>query len=612
MVPLGPVAEWELVALARRKRYFVVRTAYGLVLFAFFCGAMSGYPWLPAASVIPLRLLRQIVGGFFVSIVGAQALGVLVLTPALVAGVIADEKARGNLPLLLTTSVSGLEIVVGKLAVRLSHLIVLLTVSLPVFCLLSLMGGLDPVSVLLSYAATFTSCFLLAAIAMAASTFIERPDRAIMSTYALVGFWLALPFLAAHFQPAPSSAFFSLLLRDWLISVEFWNGCINPLYILFGGMRWVSPFRGPGFYVALYGMMAAHLAIGAILLGCAAAALRRQARGMRSALSRGKLGSFLWSRRPLLWRPRCGDRPVLWKESHSVSGTALARLISAAFVLGAVSVLAFLTWRLARPAFLELLAEGYGSAGLTNSRDTFSEFLLLALLVTYLAWTLSLTATTARSVTGEIERGTWVSLLTTPLSARDLAFGKLLGAFARLRWLGLLYFLLLGLGLVAGALHPVSVLLVTVQTILFVIFGASLGLAVSLLCKTSARALAWAMLALLAVNGGYLLLGIPLGVGPDSAFAVSPYILALCLRSYREVDTFLRGASSLGPPVTRDQIVMAILMNLGFYVAAIFVLISFCLAQLETMTQRGQRARPRRRHSQRKALRPLPSAMKSG
>ena len=82
-----------------------------------------------------------------------QEILVLVLTPPLVAGVIADEKQRKTLHYLMASRLSSAEIVLGKLLVRMLYVTVLLGVSLPVLSLLVLMGESTRGLVLLSVGA---------------------------------------------------------------------------------------------------------------------------------------------------------------------------------------------------------------------------------------------------------------------------------------------------------------------------------------------------------------------------------------------------------------------------------------------------------------------------
>src|SRR5262249_45013712 len=139
--------------------------------------------------------LARVTEAFWICIVEAQALAVLILTPALVAGAVAGERERGNLELLVASPLSSLAIIVGKLAARLSHLVVMIAVALPVLGLLSWNGGVDVRLLVLSDAVLLATGYLIGATAMAVSTLCTRPRQAISSTYGIVAAWMALPFL---------------------------------------------------------------------------------------------------------------------------------------------------------------------------------------------------------------------------------------------------------------------------------------------------------------------------------------------------------------------------------------------------------------------------------
>ena len=103
----------------------------------------------------------------------------LVLTPALVAGVIADEKQRKTLHYLLASRLTSPEIVLGKLLVRMLYVGVLLGVSLPVLSLLVLLGGVDPRLVLLACGATFSTGWFLASLSIWVSTIAQEGPRGV-------------------------------------------------------------------------------------------------------------------------------------------------------------------------------------------------------------------------------------------------------------------------------------------------------------------------------------------------------------------------------------------------------------------------------------------------
>src|SRR5262249_20072047 len=138
----GPVFRYELDAMARRKRTFVVRVMYGLLLLVFFCIPLylSG---LSKAAELAHHELARLVEECWGSIIEAQALAVLILTPALVAGSLAQERASGKMDLLVASPLSSLEIILGKLAARYVVVVMIVALALPVLCILSLFGGVD-------------------------------------------------------------------------------------------------------------------------------------------------------------------------------------------------------------------------------------------------------------------------------------------------------------------------------------------------------------------------------------------------------------------------------------------------------------------------------------
>ena len=147
----------------------------------------------------------------FCGITIGQEILVLVLTPALVAGVIADEKQRKTLHYLMASRLTSAEIVLGKLLVRMLYVTVLLGVSLPVLSLLVLLGGVDPLLVLLSCGATLSTGWFLASLSIWVSTIARRVREAFFIAFGLECLWLFSP----------------LILRN--ISIPYWPAfCFEP------------------------------------------------------------------------------------------------------------------------------------------------------------------------------------------------------------------------------------------------------------------------------------------------------------------------------------------------------------------------------------------------
>src|SRR3954462_12978377 len=93
----------------------------------------------------------------------------------------------------MASRLTGAEIVLGKLLVRMLYVGVLLGVSLPVLSLLVLLGGIDPQLVLLATAATLSTAWFLAALSIWVSTIARRPREALFVAFGLECLWLFLP-----------------------------------------------------------------------------------------------------------------------------------------------------------------------------------------------------------------------------------------------------------------------------------------------------------------------------------------------------------------------------------------------------------------------------------
>jgi hypothetical protein len=154
MLP-GPVFNVELVTTARRARYYAIRFGYGMLLLFFVVQTVGVWPANAGAlweggtlSIAEMALTGQRI---FATFTVFQGVAVLVLTPALVAGVVADEKRRKTLQYLMASRLSSAEIVLGKLLARSLHVGIFLAIGVPVMSLISLFGGVEPGGVMLAY-----------------------------------------------------------------------------------------------------------------------------------------------------------------------------------------------------------------------------------------------------------------------------------------------------------------------------------------------------------------------------------------------------------------------------------------------------------------------------
>jgi ABC-type transport system involved in multi-copper enzyme maturation permease subunit len=169
----------DLGRMTRRGRPWLWRTLYGAALLGLLLVLTP-----PGGSTRPSDL-AAFAEDFATGLLIVQALAVLVLTPIVVAGAIAEERQQGTLDLLRTTALADREIALGKLAARLTHLGLILLAGLPVLSLLQLFGGIDPETLWLVFGLTFLSGVALGCLALTCSAWAPDVSRALMASLGL-------------------------------------------------------------------------------------------------------------------------------------------------------------------------------------------------------------------------------------------------------------------------------------------------------------------------------------------------------------------------------------------------------------------------------------------
>lgn len=540
MLP-GPVFTMELVTTARRRRYFVLRALFGTFLLYLLWQSyesMFRY-WGRSGRQVSVAEMANFAQGVFISVAVTQGIAVLVLTPVFFAGVIADEKQRKTLHYLLASSLSSAEIVLGKLSARFLHVLVLVSVGLPIISLMTLFGGVPPDAVAGSYAATLTTAFFLASLSLLVSTQARRTRDAIIVVYLLEIAWLSFPAVVEGMVMMTLDGVFDLddrMVFSWVDWVASWVDLTNPFrmgWALLAGRAGGAPLS------RLAWMMGAQVVIGLVFLALAVARLRPvfQRQGSEPARTRVPWASRLRRPRAL---PECGDDPMRWKELHVGRPAGLVRRLSWLCIAVGLLVVGYFTIYLGWHAVGELLVEGYWDTGTSYyRRGEFNALIRTTTTIVYVLWTLALAVAAGSGITGEKEEDTWISLLTTMLTPREIIVSKMVGAVWRLRLLIAVVVVLGVLGLLLGALHPFGALAMAVTLATFTWFTAALGTHISLNARNTTRATVWTVAILVIVNGGYLMCCIPVDIGTMLVlFGCTPFIVAFVPVSIAEVSWF--------------------------------------------------------------------------
>src|ERR1051326_1298556 len=503
----GPVLFYDLVRIGRRTRHAVVRWLYvwvlGLVIALFY------FIWRERFATWREPKLNDIIElnvTLFYTFMVVQLLTILLITPAYVAGAIAEEKDRKTLEFLLATDLRSREIVFGKTLARVLNIFMVVLAGLPILSILQVLGGVGPDLVLAGFAGTIMTVAGMAGLSVACSTATRRSRDAILLTYLALFAYGILSLLASEamrgpWAPSALNAGVNWTMpwsTNWRINLTLDDVvqfviCGNPIVTI------EALFSGPSVSASIATVMPRYFIFHAIaaLAGPAWATwrLRRIAAREATRVTRlTKLTRPIMAVRPRVWP----QSPMFWKELFIGSGlrmSALVRLIFALIVgllfIGSFAVLG--------------LALSYTSIYQSSANQANTWLRSVGTVVAVLMWLL-IAVRASGSISGERDKLTWNELLVSPLSADAILFSKLVGAVLGVRllwiWLGVIWFV----GLVLGGLYVWAVPLLSVAWLIYATFGAAIGLWFSAHCKTTLRATVWTILTLGLLSVGHWIL----------------------------------------------------------------------------------------------------------
>src|SRR3989440_7201864 len=105
------------------------------------------------------------------------------ITPALTAGAISGERERQTLDLLFVTPIAPFSIIWGKLLASMSFVVLLLILSIPLFSLVFLLGGIELDQVVYAFAVTGATALTLGFVGIAFSSLFRRTLPATVAAY---------------------------------------------------------------------------------------------------------------------------------------------------------------------------------------------------------------------------------------------------------------------------------------------------------------------------------------------------------------------------------------------------------------------------------------------
>jgi ABC-type transport system involved in multi-copper enzyme maturation permease subunit len=467
----GPIFDKELRVSSRRSRNYWLRFVYLAVLTVVV--ALVWFDSVRGLSASPYSTSQMAKAGMTIiaTIIAFQFFTTQVLAVIMLSNAISDEIYHQTLGLLMTTSISSLQIVMGKLFSKLLQLVLLIAISMPLLAIIRVFGGVPWGFLVASLSITLTAVVFAGSLSLASSISGRRAYIVIMKTIFILGVLYAFfpAILGIIFQPVGP--------RSILITLFCY---LNPFAALMSTTATMFSASAAGvvryFYWPIHCIIM--LLVSSLLLAWAVHKVRRMAirqatgqlgtaprRARRSAAADSieqpaSLDAKIRPKRLLSQsdeqiRPVKGS-PMIWKELRSPFIQGGRKITLDALLI--IIIVLIITYAInARHMRTDVGHMTYGIV-----------FFLLGLVYSLVV--------SAACITAEKETRSWPLLLATSLEDKQILVGKAVGVFWRCLpvWFFLGFHVLLFT--VIGCIHPIGALHIAMLMTWVIIFVSGAGL----------------------------------------------------------------------------------------------------------------------------------------
>jgi len=444
----GPIFDKELRVSSRRRRNYVLRFAYLMLLMIFL--AVFWLQWVPSGDSGLVQSSRMAEAGkqIIAFIIWFQFIATQFVAGVMLSTSISDEIYNRTLGLLMTTPINSFQIVTGKLFSKLLQVILLLAISLPLLAIIRVFGGVPWMFIVVGLCITFTTVVFVGSLSLFFSILSRRAYVVIIMTIVTIALIFGvLPLLAAISvnNSVSEAQFFTVL------------SYLNPYVLLglatermasarMGGLPYAS---GLVHCTIMLGASAALLLLSVSMVrkvalrqatGQLGTSSRRRRRAAEGAVSTSQQLGFRRAPR------RVKGSPVIWKELRApvIGQHKIAFIVCTAIglILLSISYAIFADEGALDEEYVHVL---YGVL-----------FLALGILFAVIL--------PATCITSEKESRSWPLLLATTLTDWQILFGKFIGIVRRCAPVWAILFGHILLFTVAGIIHPFA----TVQILILV------------------------------------------------------------------------------------------------------------------------------------------------
>ncbi|MFO0811681.1 MAG: hypothetical protein U0796_00575 [Gemmatales bacterium] len=423
----GPVLAWELHRGRDRRSILVLAIGFfvmcllhfGIMAFRFDANLEStSRQWwsesrwqgkVVAQNEAKMLFAAQYLGKFF----PIHLFVLLLVTPALTASALGQEKEKDTLSALFGTELADREIVRGKVLGRYAQLLRFMLYSLPLPCAIAGMARIELTPVLICYLHACVITFALTGICMFSSVITRRTRDAIMACYSIIIIILLISLTLLGDRPLPT----------WLNPVEV---CVGLSSYPFTN---ISPSVLIIHLIVFFG-----LGFGFVLASCS---LLRWAclRQLEDRSQRWK-----W-----IIRQGVGSDPILWRESNILGIAPLPALRGIPTWLGAIGCAVFSVsmigglvnsgshGQLVQYLMRFNLSDAWQLVHRLNGERLQSDVILMGVILIFFA-AITVLVRCAGAISEEKRLKTWEDLLMTGIPVEQIARSKMWGIL-RASWL---------------------------------------------------------------------------------------------------------------------------------------------------------------------------------
>jgi ABC-type transport system involved in multi-copper enzyme maturation permease subunit len=421
----GPIFDKELRVASRHKRTYLYRTAYIFGLLAmmlpywieafYFDAASSAFNQARMAQGV-VQITSQIMWFGFFTLPAAAVL--------LLSGAFSEEISKRTLGVLMTTPISSFKIVFGKLLSALYQIFILMMISVPIFAIIRVYGGLEWSYIFMSLWVTLSLILLASSVTLYMSTLFSKPHTVLIVTIIVFAvIYMGIPFiLHCLVRMCQNSNTMWHIYHYYNFGMPFNIFRINGDVLLEGRVPY---YIGQNVMPQLYLLLIwTGIYCGISLVSSLALLFLTGKRARKRALNQiNGQNKKLFN----LFNGLAQDK----KPAQNMSKPRPLRTVTGNAIIWKELQNPILKRRKLRHGFyclLGIIAYGLvflvlGILLLTGSLESvilFAMFLgAAAILFTAIF--------SAEAITGEKEMGSWSILLTTPLTGKQILFGKFIG-----------------------------------------------------------------------------------------------------------------------------------------------------------------------------------------